>query len=490
MQRRSASLRLVVAAALLTTFMLLAVAARASAQAPTTTSVSCASVGGGAVVQSASPTACTAEVAPTGSASSRPTGTVSFSATSGSFDQSTCTLATDTSPTSRGSSCSVNYTPGPVGSTPTVLADYGGDGSFESSSGSSPQLEVEDPMSILCSPSTMTPATTTTCTLFVGDFSAAPSDPQVTVSFRSDSIPICLTPPSDEPCPLQGGEFFSAFYGGATCVLAPYQPNESSCSVTYEALRPDVQTIIGAIQQGNNPVTGGASTTVNVVPRPTATAVSCIPVLAVAGSPETCSASVSDAGAAGDSPGSPLGTVSFLSGGIGSLSAGSSCGLEPQGVDASVCSVSYTAPAAGNAVITATYGGDDIFGGSGGGSGVTFTSATPAFVPAPAPSPPAPSRPSNAFSFGKLKLNTKSGSATLAITVPDAGKLVVSGPGFSQTKTSRGRATFTFTISAKGSALATLRRKHKVSITLHVSFTPNGGTKLTRAKSITLTRKK
>jgi hypothetical protein len=478
----------VVAVALLTTLMLLAVAARASAQAPTTTTVSCASPGGGAIVQSESPTACTAEVAPTGSASLRPTGTVSFSATSGSFDQTTCTLAVDTSRTSSGSSCSVNFTPGIVGSTPTVSADYGGDGSFQPSSGSSPQLVVDDPMTVLCSPAPLTPFTTTTCTLIVGDFSAAPSDPQVTVGFRSDSIPICLTPPSDEPCPLQGGEFFSAFYGGATCVLTPYQANESSCSVTYEALRPGVQTITSTTQQGSPPVTGGAVTPLDVVPRPTAMAVSCIPVLAVAGSPETCSASVSDVGAAGDFPGSPLGTVSLASSGIGSLSAGS-CALQPEGVDASVCAVSYTAPAAGSATVTAAYGGDDIFSGSVGSGGMAFISPTPAFIPAPAPSPPAPSRPSNAFSFGKLKLNTKSGSATIAITVPDAGKLVVSGPGFSQTKTSRGRATFTFTISAKGSALATLRRKHKVSITLHVSFTPNGGTKLTRAKSITLTRK-
>jgi len=464
----------------------------------TNTSVSCKAVGStfnGNTVQAGQPVVCTATVSGLGNNSGlsppfpKPTGTVSFNPAG--FDAQTCTLVADTtSQYSRDASCSVQFTPNLVGSSATVTADYNGDGTFATSSGTSTPIRVNDPMSITCSPSAPVPNALTTCTFVVTDFSAAPSDPQVTVDFGSNGTPNCIG--ANLPCPTQAGTFPSqTTFGGATCVLAPYMPNEAACSVSYQVLRPGTQTVDGNIvANGVANLTGEAITTLDIPPRPSVTSVGCLPGLAVAGSPETCTATVTDT-AGGTS--NPVGTVSFASNGNGLLSA-PSCTLEPEGVGGAVCSVNYTLPQPGTVTVSAAYSGGGIFGGSGGTQTLTYLSPLPpppTPTPAPAPAPtPAPSRPSNAFSFGKLKLNTKLGSATIAITVPDAGKLVVSGPGFSQTKTSRGRATFTFTISAKGKALATLRRKHKVSITLHVSFTPNGGTKLTRAKSLTLIRKK
>ena len=63
-----------------------------------------------------------------------PTGTVSFTASAGSFASSSCTLAAVTG----GAACSVIYTPPPAGSSTTAItitASYGSDGNFRSSQG-------------------------------------------------------------------------------------------------------------------------------------------------------------------------------------------------------------------------------------------------------------------------------------------------------------------------------------------------------------------
>jgi hypothetical protein len=84
-------------------------------------------------------------VSDTSSSRTAPTGTVSFStSSSGIFSSSNCTLAASTS---SAASCSVNYTPGAVGSGfHTVTASYSGGSTHASGVGSS-SLTVTSPVS-------------------------------------------------------------------------------------------------------------------------------------------------------------------------------------------------------------------------------------------------------------------------------------------------------------------------------------------------------
>lgn len=97
----------------------------------------------------------------------------------------------------------------------------------------------------------------------------------------------------------------------------------------------------------------------------------------------------------------------------------------------------------------------------------------------------------NTFRFGKVVINRKRGFAVLPVFVP--------GPGVVRAKvgkktiqverpTSAGRVDFLIVPTRK--ALRKLRRKGKLKVRLTVSFTPTGGNKLTKRKTITLRRKK
>lgn len=106
-----------------------------------------------------------------------------------------------------------------------------------------------------------------------------------------------------------------------------------------------------------------------------------------------------------------------------------------------------------------------------------------------APTPPG-GGVSNAFSFGKVKLNTKKGTASLPVVVPGAGKLSLKrGKVVGRTANPSAAGTVRLAIKARGKAAKTLKRKGKVKVKVSVSYTPNGGTKLTKSKTITLKRK-
>ena len=116
-------------------------------------------------------------------------------------------------------------------------------------------------------------------------------------------------------------------------------------------------------------------------PHPTSTGVSCSPSTAVAGGSTTCTATVSDTAASGQT--APGGTVSFTTGGPGSFAGGGRCALAAApGAGSARCSVSYSPTATTNDptradTLTAAYGGDSSHRTSNGTAQLTVISPTP-----------------------------------------------------------------------------------------------------------------
>jgi sugar lactone lactonase YvrE len=103
------------------------------------------------------------------------------------------------------------------------------------------------------------------------------------------------------------------------------------------------------------------------------------------------------------------------------------------------------------------------------------------------PSPAPVTGPSNAIKLGKVKLNKKKGAATLAVTVPGPGKLVLSGKGLKKaTRTAKKAGSVSFVVKATGKAAKTLAKVGKVKLEAKVSFTPTGGTPGSQTKKLTL----
>ena len=113
-----------------------------------------------------------------------------------------------------------------------------------------------------------------------------------------------------------------------------------------------------------------------MTPHSTATSVSCSPDTVLAGSPATCSATVSDAASTGQT--SPSGTVSFGTSGPGAFSPTNSCTLVAASSSTASCSVLYTPASNGTAArsdtITANYNGDASHNTSDGNTSVAVTS--------------------------------------------------------------------------------------------------------------------
>jgi hypothetical protein len=104
---------------------------------------------------------------------------------------------------------------------------------------------------------------------------------------------------------------------------------------------------------------------------------------------------------------------------------------------------------------------------------------------------PAPAMPlSNAFSLSRAVGDTKSGTSTLAVTVPGAGHLSLAGKKVVGTAVDTVAAgTVELTIRPTKSQRRTLHRRGKLRVGLKVSFTPTGGTTSTAWRSVVLTSK-
>lgn len=127
---------------------------------------------------------------------------------------------------------------------------------------------------------------------------------------------------------------------------------------------------------------------------------------------------------------------------------------------------------------------------------VTVTSAAHA-VSAPPAHKPATKKPttlvtvSNSFKFGKLKLYRRKGTAKLAIMVPGAGRLKLSGKAI---KTSRRRAkrkgTIYLSVVPRGSLKRKLKSKGTRKVKLKITFAPSGGKAKSRTHRVKLKRKR
>jgi hypothetical protein len=104
----------------------------------------------------------------------------------------------------------------------------------------------------------------------------------------------------------------------------------------------------------------------------------------------------------------------------------------------------------------------------------------------------APPLPSNAFRFGKVKLNKKKGTATVAIVVPGPGvvSLVGSKKVKKGSKTVKGAGTVKLLLKAKGKALRSLNRNGKVKLKAKFTFAPTGGTPASKTKTLKLVKKR
>jgi hypothetical protein len=96
----------------------------------------------------------------------------------------------------------------------------------------------------------------------------------------------------------------------------------------------------------------------------------------------------------------------------------------------------------------------------------------------------------NDFTFGKLKRNKKKGTAKLAVEVPGAGSLELTGKGLkpsSADATAAGEVKLP--VKAKGKAKKKLRKKGKKKFEPAVTFTPIGGTPNTEDTKVKLVKK-
>jgi ABC-type phosphate transport system substrate-binding protein len=110
------------------------------------------------------------------------------------------------------------------------------------------------------------------------------------------------------------------------------------------------------------------------------------------------------------------------------------------------------------------------------------------------PTPP-PAKPSNTFSVPKTAISSKTGSATVSVKLPGAGKLVLLGNAKSGKKTIKvggvvltasKAGTFKLTLKPGKAAKALLKKKGSLKVSLKLTFTPNGGTAKSSTRSVTL----
>jgi DNA-binding beta-propeller fold protein YncE len=105
----------------------------------------------------------------------------------------------------------------------------------------------------------------------------------------------------------------------------------------------------------------------------------------------------------------------------------------------------------------------------------------------PEPAKPPAMKPSNRFRFGKLALNRRKGTATLIVTVPGPGTLVLKGKGVHKAAaTARGAGSVKLPITLTGKAKGRLAKTGKAKVKAQATFAPTGGSPLTLAKTLAL----
>jgi hypothetical protein len=96
-----------------------------------------------------------------------------------------------------------------------------------------------------------------------------------------------------------------------------------------------------------------------------------------------------------------------------------------------------------------------------------------------------------ALKAGKLKRNTKKGTAKLSVTVPHPGPVALSGKGLAKSKkTAKGAGTVKLKVKPKGKLKKKLAKKGKAKVKAKIAYTPAGGVKTTLTKKLKLKRAK
>jgi hypothetical protein len=174
---------------------------------------------------------CTATVKDTGSGSSTPTGTVSFSSNGGSagtFNHSKCTL----SGSSGKAKCHVTFTPRQI-RVFTITAAYSGDKLHKSGKATTTVTVPKNPThtAISCTPSTVATGVKSTCTATVTGVGAKPPKLSFKTSAGTLSGETCSTSGTTETCTVS----FSSSSAGSDKISAAYSgdsTDESSSAST------------------------------------------------------------------------------------------------------------------------------------------------------------------------------------------------------------------------------------------------------------------
>jgi hypothetical protein len=94
--------------------------------------------------------------------------------------------------------------------------------------------------------------------------------------------------------------------------------------------------------------------------------------------------------------------------------------------------------------------------------------------------------PANAFNIGATARNKKKGTATLPLSLPNPGQVVVSGKGVKGSSKSVGPGSAKVKIKAKGKKRRALDETGKVNLAAKVTYTPTGGDPSARTRKVKL----
>jgi hypothetical protein len=140
------------------------------------------------------------------------------------------------------------------------------------------------------------------------------------------------------------------------------------------------------------------------------------------------------------------------------------------GAQAGGTSVSHSYSAPGTRTVTVT--AKDLVGGVSATTGTVLVKAR------------------NFFSFGKLSLNRKKGTATLAVNIPEPGAVVTSGKGIRKVTVRSAKAgTVKVPLKAVGKGLKRLGKKGKLGALLKIAYSPIGGDTNTKRRKVILQKK-
>jgi hypothetical protein len=272
----------------------------------------------------------------------------------------------------------------------------------------------------------------------------------------------------------------------------------------------------GGVSGGSDAGGGGGASDLRTLPRTSGLSPDSRLIVAAGGggAAEGTGGAAGSDGAIGNAPGEGGGAGSSIAGGAHGT-GGCGDGGDGQlglGGDGGMSSVKLGRGAGGGG--GGHYGGGGggagcMSGGGGGGGGSSFVASSASnvsittdttTVPLLQITPKIPSSaapPSNRFRFGRLRLNKRNGTATLAVKLPGPGTLDVRGKGvvrqrravFAGVNSSRvvnGPGSVKVHVKARGKRRRKLNRTGRVMLRVVVTFTPTGGRPNSKSKRIRL----